>query len=88
MNRKPNFSHTVFSILMGLTLIVSAVNPTAAYARPADVTGPTETPAPTPTVPPVETPLPLETPTPIPSETPVPVEPPAPVISLSFNAEP
>lgn len=75
MQHRLNFTNLVLSILIGVTLILSAVNPTAAYASTPAIVRPTNTPTPTlePTSsqPPVETATstPVDTTTPTPGET-------------------
>jgi RHS repeat-associated protein len=61
MNRKLNLANIALSILIGLTLILSAINPTAAYASAPAVKG-TRTPPPTATQVVTATPIPTITP--------------------------
>ena len=86
MKRKSNLPNVILSALIGLTLILSAVNPTAAYASGMDIVRPTQTPTSTPTVPPLEipsaTPVPSETPIPI-FETPLPTTTESPIITAT-----
>ena len=79
MNRKLNTSNVVLSILIGVTLILTTVNPTAAYASaPTIKVTPPPTKTPEPTATPVEV-----TPTPAPTETPISYEP-----ALSLQSDP
>jgi RHS repeat-associated protein len=68
MNRKMNVANIILSALIGLTLILSALNPTAAYAS-APAVKPTRTPPPTLTATPTATPIPVTaTPAPVSTE--------------------
>ena len=78
MNRKPTIASVIFSVLMGVTLIVTAINPTAARAA-----------ASAPPAKASKAPPPTATPTPIVTETPVTtVEPLEAVPGLTLRSDP
>jgi RHS repeat-associated protein len=84
------FWNAMISVLVGLTLIFSAINPTTVYASRVNPVKPGQTPTPTPskTAIPTSTPSPvIETPTPVATVVPATTTAPGVVLSMDVNPQ-